>query len=73
MHIPPSFHAVDLQLHANEGSLYDESDPIHPVQTIALMHPVQLILHAKLHHKNKLIWRKNSVKRKYKIYIILSI
>jgi hypothetical protein len=46
MHIPPLFHAVALQLHVYAGSLYAESDPMHPVQNVALMHPVQLILQA---------------------------
>ncbi len=48
MHIPPLFHAVALQTHVYAGSLYDESEPVHPAQTVALMHPVQLILQAKL-------------------------
>jgi hypothetical protein len=48
MHIPPLFHAVDLQTHVYAGSLYIASKPIHPVQTVALVHPVQLLLQPKL-------------------------
>jgi hypothetical protein len=52
VHVPPLFHAVDLQTHVYDGSLYAESDPLHPMQTVALVHPVQLILQAKLlYHK----------------------
>jgi hypothetical protein len=47
MHIPPSFHAVDLQIHVNVGSLYSESEPIHSLQIVALMHLLQLLLQAK--------------------------
>jgi hypothetical protein len=46
MQVPPLSHAVDLQLHVNAGSLYDESVPLHPVQIVSLMHPVHLILQA---------------------------
>ncbi len=46
MQIPPLFHAVDLQIHVNKGSLYAASEPLHPVQMLALLHPVQLILQA---------------------------
>ncbi len=48
MHVPPLFHAVDLQIHVNVGSLYSESEPLHVVQTVSLVHPVQLLLQAKL-------------------------
>jgi hypothetical protein len=34
VHVPPLFHAVDLQLHVYIGSLYAESEPLHPVQTV---------------------------------------
>ncbi len=47
MHIPPLFHAVDLQTHVNTGSLYSASEPPHPVQTVALVHPEQSLLQAK--------------------------
>ncbi len=47
MHIPPLFHAVDLQTHVNAVSLYAASGPLHPVQTVSLLHPVQLLLQAK--------------------------
>jgi hypothetical protein len=47
VHVPPLFHAVDLQTHAYARSLYKESEPLHPEQTLALLHPVQLILQAK--------------------------
>ncbi len=47
VHVPPLFHAVDLQIHVNAGSLNVESEPIHPMQAVALMQPVQLILQAK--------------------------
>ncbi len=46
MQVPPLFHAVDLQPHVNAGSLSAESVPRHPIQTVALMHPVQLLLQA---------------------------
>jgi hypothetical protein len=35
-------------MHVNYGSLKLESKPIHPVQIVALVHPVQLILQAKI-------------------------
>ncbi len=59
MHIPPSFHAVDLQTHTDATSLYAESEPAHPVQEVSLVHPVQLVLQAIYHFfflitKNKL-------------------
>ncbi len=46
MQVPPLFQAVDLQIHVNAGSLYTESLPLHPVQIVALLHPVQLLLQA---------------------------
>jgi hypothetical protein len=42
--IPPLFHAVDLQTHVKFGFLSAESEPEHPVQMVALVHPVQLLL-----------------------------
>ncbi len=48
MQVPLLFHAVDLQTQAYSGSLYAESKPLHPVQNVSLVHPVQLILQAKL-------------------------
>ncbi len=47
VHIPPLFHAIDLQIHACVASLYPESEPLHPVQLVILVHPVQLMLQAK--------------------------
>ncbi len=47
MHIPPLFHAVDLQTHVYAGSLYNESEPLHPVQIFVLLHSVQLLLQTK--------------------------
>ncbi len=47
MHIPPLYHDIDLQTHVNAGSLYAASEPRHPVQTVALLHPEQLLLQAK--------------------------
>ncbi len=44
--IPPLFHAVDLQIQVNAGSLNDKSEPLHPVQIVALVQPVQLVLQA---------------------------
>jgi hypothetical protein len=44
--IPPLVHAVDLQMQVNVGSLNDESEPLHPVQIVALVQPVQFVLHA---------------------------
>ncbi len=44
--IPPLFHAVDLQIQVNVGSLNDESEPLHPVQIVALVQPVQFVLQA---------------------------
>ncbi len=48
MHVPPLFHAVDLQVHAYVVFLNAESEPLHPVQAVALVHPVQFELQAKL-------------------------
>jgi hypothetical protein len=48
VHIPVLFHAVEVQtLHVYSGSLKDPSEPVHSIQTIALVHPVQLGLQAK--------------------------
>jgi hypothetical protein len=47
VHVPPLFHAVDLQAHVNNGSLYVESTPLHDVQIVALVHEIQLLLQAK--------------------------
>ncbi len=46
MQVPALIHAVDLQAHANVGSLSTESVPIHPIQKVEFMHPLQLLLHA---------------------------
>jgi hypothetical protein len=46
VHVPPLFHAEDLQLHVNAVSLSAESLPTHPVHRVALMHPVHLLLQA---------------------------
>ncbi len=46
MHVPPLFHAVDLQKHAIAGSLNAESEPIHDMQAVALVQLVQLLLQA---------------------------
>ncbi len=49
VHIPPLFQAVDLQAHVYVGSLYAESAPLlQVVQIVALIHPLQLLLQAKL-------------------------
>ncbi len=48
MHIPSLFHAEELQIQVSVGSLYIESLPLHPVQKVALVHPVQLLLQTKL-------------------------
>jgi hypothetical protein len=47
VHNPSLFQEVDLQTHVDTGSLYAESVPLHVVQTVALVHPVQLLLQAK--------------------------
>jgi hypothetical protein len=47
MHIPPLFHAVDLQAQTYAESLYSESVPLQPRQKVAFVHYVQLILQAK--------------------------
>jgi hypothetical protein len=44
MHVPPLFHAVDLQTHVNVEFLYSESAPLHSVHIVALVHAVQLLL-----------------------------
>ncbi len=46
MHVPALFHAVDLQIQVNVGSLKAASEPLQTVQTVAFMHYVQLLLHA---------------------------
>jgi hypothetical protein len=46
-HVPPLFQAVDLQIHVYVGSLWAESEPLHAVQTVALLHAVQMLLQAK--------------------------
>ncbi len=48
MHVPPLFHAVELHIQVNVGSLKAASEPLHTVQTVALVHYVQLLLHAEL-------------------------
>jgi hypothetical protein len=48
VHDPALFHAVDLQRQVNVGSLKAASEPLHIVHTVALMHYVQLLLHAEL-------------------------
>ncbi len=48
VHVPPLFHAEDLQTHVFAESLSAESEPLHPVQKVSFMHPVQLLLQAKL-------------------------
>ncbi len=55
MHIPPLFQAVDLQVQVNVGSLKAESMPAHPLQIVALVHPVQLILQAKFFLKKCIV------------------
>jgi hypothetical protein len=39
VHIPPLFHVVYLQIHVYNGSLKAASDPLHPMHSIALIHP----------------------------------
>ncbi len=46
MHIPALFHAVDLHIQVNNGFLKAVSVPLHTVHTVALVHYVQLLLHA---------------------------
>ncbi len=53
MHVPPLFHAEDLQIHDYVRSLCVESEPLHVVQTVALVHAVQLLLHANFFKKIK--------------------
>jgi hypothetical protein len=48
VHVPPLFHAVELHIQVNVGSLKAASEPLHTVQTVALVHYVQLLLHAEL-------------------------
>ncbi len=66
MHIPPLSHAVDLQMHANIGSLWAASEPLHPVQVVALLHPVQLLLQAKFYKKYFYIIKIKSKLNKFK-------
>jgi hypothetical protein len=47
MHVPPLFHALYLQIQVFVGSLNDESEPLQPVQRVALVQAVQLLLQAK--------------------------
>ncbi len=48
MQIPSLFQAVGMQvLHVSSGSLNAASEPLHPVQTVELVHDVQLLLQAK--------------------------
>ncbi len=56
MQVPPLFHALDLHMHVNPSSLYAESELMHAVQTVALVHPVQLLLQAKLLNNNFLFY-----------------
>ncbi len=58
MHVPALFHAVDLQTHVNNGSLYAESKPLHDVQIVALVQEVQLVLQAKFSLKIFLFLKK---------------
>ncbi len=45
--VPALFHAVDLQAaHVYAGSLKAASGPAHALQTVALVHPAQLLLQA---------------------------
>ncbi len=67
VHIPPLFHAVDLQMHVYAGSLYVESVPVHSMQTVAFAHVVQLILQAKFKKYLFKIFKYN--KNKFKIVI----
>jgi hypothetical protein len=48
MHVPALFHAVELQIQVNVGSLKAASEPLHTVHTVAFVHYVQLLLHAEL-------------------------
>ncbi len=48
VHIPPLFHAVDLQIQVYSLSLYSESKSLQTLQIVALVHSVQLLLQAKL-------------------------
>jgi hypothetical protein len=46
VHVPALFHAVDLQIQVKVGSLKAASKTLHTVHTVALVHYVQLLLHA---------------------------
>jgi hypothetical protein len=68
LQVPPSSHAVDTHIHVNAGSLWLESEPPHPVQTVGLMHPVQLLLQGKVSMKKYFRQRSNLIF--YFIYFI---
>ncbi len=57
LQIPPSFHAVDLQIQVYVGSLYAESTPLHPVHIVASVHPVHVILQAILFEYKLLFYK----------------
>jgi hypothetical protein len=46
MQVPALFHAVELQIQINIGSLKAASEPLHTVHSVALVHYVQLLLQA---------------------------
>jgi hypothetical protein len=46
VHVPALFHAEEVQIQVDAGFLKAASMPLHMVQTIALAHYVQLLLHA---------------------------
>ncbi len=48
MHVPALFHAEEMQIQVDAGFLKAASDPLHTEHTIALVHYVQLLLHAEL-------------------------
>ncbi len=54
MHVPALFHAEEVQIQVDPGFLYAASEPLHTVHSVALVHYVQLLLHAVL-KKNNLI------------------
>ncbi len=76
VHVPPLFHAVVLQIHVNAGVLYAESGDLHVVQTVALVHAVQLLLQTKSKQfirlvENKFTFIQNKTKHKFYIKLIL--